>query len=54
MIDERLKEQIDHLGIEERILFEHKNFRKETEDIPKMDNPFDDAMLAEDILSVKE
>ena len=33
LIEQRIKDQITHLGKEERILFEHKDWNRETEDI---------------------
>lgn len=40
LIENRIKEQIDHLGIEERILFEEKDWSKEVEDIKGFYDPF--------------
>ena len=55
MIEQRIKEQINHLGREERVIFEEKDWNRETEDIKKFNDPFGDVDLkAEEILSVTE
>lgn len=55
LIEKRIKEQITHLGKEERVLFEHKDWDRETEDIKKFDDPFNNEFFkAEEILSVNE
>ena len=55
LIEKRIKDQIDHLGKDERVLFEEKDWNRETEDIKKFDDPFGDVELkAEEILSVNE
>lgn len=55
LIEKRIKDQIDHLGKDERVLFEEKDWKRETEDIKKFDDPFGDIDLkAEEILSVNE
>lgn len=41
------------MGIEERILFEGKDFKREFEDIKSLD-PFNNELAAEQILSVSE
>jgi len=46
-IESRIKEQINHLGIEERILFEEKDWSRELEDIKTFDDPFNAAIKAE-------
>jgi archaellum component FlaC len=55
LIERRIKEQVDHLGKEERVIFEGKDWARETEDIQKFDDPFGDIDLkAEEIMSVNE
>ena len=36
-IEARLRKTIDHYGIKERILLQGKNFTKELEDVPNVD-----------------
>lgn len=40
LIEQRIKGQIDHLGKDERILFESKDWQKELEDLQVFDNAF--------------
>ena len=40
LIEARIRSQIDHLGKEERILFENKDSGKELEDLVNFDNAF--------------
>ena len=47
-------EQIDHMGVEERIFFEEKDWSKEFEDLKNLRDPFNDSMRTEEILSVSE
>lgn len=48
-------EQTKHLGIDERILFEHKDWSKETEDVKDvLKDPFNSNVKAEQLLSVNE
>ena len=55
LIEKRIKDQINHLGKEERVIFEEKDWHRENEDIKKFDDPFGDVdMKAEEILSVTE
>ena len=54
LVEKRIKDQIDHLGKEERIFFEHKDWSKELEDIKPVDDPFNQNFKAEEILSVTE
>ena len=55
LIEKRIKDQVEHLGKEERVIFEDKDWSRETEDIKKFDDPFGDVDLkAEEILSVNE
>jgi hypothetical protein len=55
IIERRIKEQIDHLGKEERIMFEEKDWNKELEDIKSYTDPFGtSAYKAEEILSISE
>ena len=55
LIEKRIKDQVQHLGKEERVIFEDKDWSRETEDIKKFDDPFGDVNLkAEEILSVNE
>jgi hypothetical protein len=55
LIENRIKDQINHLGKEERVIFEEKDWHRETEDIKKFDDPFGDIDLkAEEIMSVNE
>lgn len=55
LIENRIKDQINHLGKEERVIFEEKDWDRETEDIKKFDDPFGDIDLkAEEIMSVNE
>lgn len=54
LIEDRIKKQIDHLGIEERILFEKKDWSKELEGMKTFEDPFSDAVKVEAILSVNE
>ena len=53
-IEERIKKQINHLGKEERILFEGKNFDKEFEDLPNFESVISEHSQIEQILSVNE
>ena len=36
-IERRLKQSVEHFGIEERILLEKKDFKRELEDIERVD-----------------
>lgn len=54
LVERRIKDQIDHLGKEERIFFEHKDWSKELEDMKPVDDPFNQGLKAEEILSVTE
>lgn len=54
IIEQRIKQQVDHLGKEERIMFEEKDWSKEVEDIKPFEDPFDASYKAEEILSVSE
>ena len=55
LIEKRIKDQVQHLGKEERVIFEDKDWSRETEDIKKFDDPFGDVDLkAEEILSLNE
>jgi hypothetical protein len=55
LIELRIKEQVNHLGKDERVIFEEKDWNRETEDIKKFNDPFGDVELkAEEILSVTE
>ena len=55
LIELRIKEQVTHLGKDERVLFDEKDWNRETEDIKKFNDPFGDVDLkAEEILSTTE
>ena len=54
IIKSRIAAQIDHLGKEERIIFEEKDWSKELEDIKSFVDPFNGEYKAEEILSVSE
>ena len=45
---------MDHLGKEERIMFEEKDWSREFEDIKSFEDPFSSTYKAEEILSVTE
>jgi hypothetical protein len=54
VIEKRIKQQVDHLGKEERIIFEQKDWAREVEDIKSFEDPFSSDYRAEEILSVTE
>ena len=54
MIENRIKSQIDHLGKEERVIFEEKDWNRELEDIQSFSDPFGATYKAEEMLSVSE
>lgn len=55
LIEQRIKGQIDHLGKDERILFENKDWQKELEDLKVFDNAFGESdLLAEDYIPLNE
>lgn len=54
LIERRIKDQIAHLGVEERILFEDRDFSREFETVKNFDDPFNNNAKAEEILSVSE
>lgn len=54
LIEQRLKAQIQHYGISERIFFEGKDWARENEDMKDPFNPFNDNVLAEEVMSVTE
>ena len=54
VIEKRIKQQVDHLGKEERIMFEEKDWSREFEDIKSFEDPFSSTYKAEEILSVTE
>ncbi len=54
VIEKRIKQQVDHLGKEERIMFEEKDWSRELEDIKSFEDPFSSTYKAEEILSVTE
>jgi hypothetical protein len=45
---------VDHLGKEERIIFEEKDWSREVEDIKSFEDPFSSDYRAEEILAVSE
>ena len=53
-IEARLRESIDHYGIKERILMQGKDFAKELEDVPNVDEKHIDSVQVnpENIISV--
>ena len=54
LVESRLKAQIQHYGISERIFFEGKDWSRENEDMKDPFNPFNDNVLAEEVISVTE
>jgi DNA-binding transcriptional MerR regulator len=54
VIEQRIKQQVDHLGKEERIIFEEKDWSREVEDIKSFEDPFSSDYRAEEILAVSE
>jgi hypothetical protein len=54
LIEKRIKDQINHLGMEERVFFEEKDWSKENEDLKNINDPFSDTYKIEHILSVNE
>jgi hypothetical protein len=54
LIKQRIKAQIDHLGVEERILFEKRDWTKENERMGEYENIFGDNFRIEDINAVSE
>lgn len=49
-----MKEQVEHLGPEERLLFEQKHGARENEDIPTVFDAFNEKFTFEDVLSIQE
>jgi len=41
LIEHRISKQIEHMGIEERILFEQKDMTKELEDMKNINDAFE-------------
>ena len=54
LIHHRIKKELEHLGIEERILMEGKDFSRENEDIKSPNTSFDSTRPIESVLSVSE
>lgn len=54
LIEQRIKSQVDHLGKEERVIFEEKDWSRELEDIQSYSDPFGATYMAEEIISVSE
>jgi ASC-1-like (ASCH) protein len=52
VIEQRIAKQLDHIGIDERILFDHKNFTVELEDLQSYKNFADRQILPEEIIAI--
>ncbi len=54
LIHHRIKKELEHLGLEERILMEGKDFTRESEDIISPTTSFNSTRPIESVLSVSE
>jgi hypothetical protein len=54
LIQQRIKSQITHLGVEERVFFDNKDWTRELEDLKNFSDPFNASLQTEEILSVSE
>jgi hypothetical protein len=54
LIKIRLEQSLKHLGIDERILYEVRDGKRELENLSNYDDTFNDENVIEDILSINE
>lgn len=54
IIEKRIAKQIEHLGIDEKILFDHRNYKLELEDIQITKEFREGKILPEEVIAINE